>query len=99
MVNEVPLICGVGFTVTSMVAMQPSAPHVIVAVPAVIPVTTPVAAPTVATPGLLLLHGPAVVASLSVVVAPWHIVGVPNMAEGNGVTVTVANAVQPAGVV
>lgn len=70
----------------------------IVAVPAVTPVTTPPAL-TVAMAVLLLLHGQPGVASFSVVVAPWHINVVPVIATGSGVTVTTAYALQPAGVV
>ena len=49
------------------------------AVPAVIPVTTPVPEPTVATLALLLLHIPPVVRQLKVVVAPAHTDVVPEI--------------------
>ena len=48
----------------------------IVAVPTVLPVTTPVPVPTVALP-LLLLHTPPDVASVKLVVPPVQTVGVP----------------------
>lgn len=66
-------------------------------VPPATPVTIPVA-PTVATAVLLLLHPPPPVASESDVVSPAHTVLVPNIAVGNGVTVTTAVVVQPVAV-
>ena len=51
-------------------------------VPAVIPVTKPVEASTVATPNVPLDHVPPVVASASWVVEPTHKVNVPVMAAG-----------------
>ena len=54
----------------------------IVLVPAVTPVTRPVALPTVATPGLVLVHVPPPVASVSCVVAPVQTVGVPIIGTG-----------------
>lgn len=54
--------------------------------------------PTVATPGLLLLHVPPVVASLSVTAYPWQMVVVP-VIGATVVTVAVREAIQPAGVV
>ena len=67
------------------------------AVPAVMPLTTPLV-PTVATEVLLLLHVPPAVALLSVVVLPAVSVAVPVMvpADGNGLTViTLAAAAVP----
>ena len=49
-------------------------------VPAVTPLTTPVAEPTVATEGLLLDQVPPIVELASVVVAPVQIEAVPVMA-------------------
>jgi len=64
-----------------------------VAVPEVIPLTTPVAE-TVAMPVALLLHDPPVTASASVLVAPSHIDtgddGVMEVGELTTVTVVVA---------
>jgi hypothetical protein len=63
-----------------------------VAVPAEIPVTMPVGL-IVAVPELL--HVPPVVASDNEVVRPVQTLIVPEMAVGNGLTVTIAVAVQP----
>ncbi len=60
------------------------------AVPAVIPDTTPVPAPTVATAVLLLLHAPPVLVVLSVVVCPTQALVLPVMAAGSGFTVATA---------
>lgn len=56
-------------------------------VPAAIPFTSPVAEPTVAMAGLLLLHVPPGDALLKVVVKPAQILIVPAMPEGSGLTV------------
>ena len=81
---------GVVSTVTILVAEQPFTVYDIAAVPAVIPVTVPVL-PTVATPVAPLLHVPPGVGSVSDAVAPTQILTVPGlMAEGLGLTVTVA---------
>ncbi len=67
------------------------------AVPAELPVITPVVSPTVAVELLLLLQvAPAVVVD-KVVVAPIHTEAVPVMAPGSGLTVTVTAALQPLG--
>lgn len=73
----VPLIAdGAADTVTTVVLVQlPAAVNVIVAVPDVIPATTP--PDTVATLVLLLLHVPLPADELSVVVEPAHTVPVP----------------------
>jgi len=47
--------------------------------------------------GLLLLHTPDGVASVSVVTLPAHTTGMPDMVSGSGLTVTVNPAVQPVG--
>lgn len=60
------------------------------AVPAVIPDTIPVPAPTVATAVLLLLHAPPVLVVLKVVVCPTHALVLPVMAAGSGFTVATA---------
>jgi hypothetical protein len=61
------------------------------------PVTTPVAGSTVATPVALLLHVPPDDASVSVVVIPIHTVLLPPMDTGAATTVTatLAPAAQP----
>ena len=66
-------------------------------VPAVIPVTTPVPEPTIATVCALLLHVPPVEASVKLTEEPTHTVAVPVMPAGTGSTVTVVVAVQPKG--
>jgi hypothetical protein len=66
---------------------------VILALPALTPVTTPVLV-TVAIPVLLLLQVP--LPPLRAVVAAWHKSAVPVMAAGNAVTVTTVVLKQPA---
>ena len=66
----------------------------IVDVPAVVPVTMPELVPTVAIPVAPEVHVPPVVASLKVVVDPAHIVNVPVIDDGNGLTVTIFVAEQ-----
>lgn len=70
----------------------------ITVVPANIPVTTPDVAPISATEGLLLVHVPPIVALVSVVTLPWHILVLPLMGV-SGATVSVIRDTQPAGVV
>lgn len=86
---SVPLMAaGKGFTVTTVVVMQPVANvYVITAVPAAMPVTTPVDGATVATSRLPLLHVPPGMVLLSVVVAPSHTLATP-VDEGVGFTVS-----------
>jgi hypothetical protein len=88
---------GIGFTVSTAVAVQPVAVsvNVIVVVPAATPPATPEAAPIVAVAGVLLTHVPAPDASLSVTVAPGHMESVPATAAGNGFTVSTFVVVQP----
>ena len=64
--------------------------------PVAVPVTTPVP-DTEATAVLLLLHVPSGVASLKLVVRPWHTESVPNIAPGSGFTVTIAVMIQLVG--
>ena len=71
----------------------------IVVVPGDIPDTTPKAGSIVATVELLLLHVPPAVVLFSVVVFPVHMVVVPVMAPGNGVTVIVKVEIQAPAVV
>ena len=60
-----------------------------VQVPAAIPETIPVDAPTVAIAGLLLLHVPPLAESVNVVEEPMHVCGVPPMPDNVPETVTV----------
>jgi hypothetical protein len=93
---RLPVIAaGVGVTVTTLVVVQPPTDAaVIVAVPGVIPVTTPVP-DTVAMAVLELLQATGLVVVLRVVVLPTHTVAVPVIAVGTGVTVTTAVVTQP----
>jgi hypothetical protein len=88
---------GDGLTVTVVAATQPvpDKVNVIVAVPAVSPLTRPVVKPTAATVVLLLLHVPVPEPSLNVVVAPIHTDLTPLIADGSGLTVTVAVTLHP----
>jgi hypothetical protein len=63
------------------------------------PITAPVDASIVATDVLPLVHTPPVVAFVSVVVKPSHIVAVPPMATGDAFTVRPAVVLQPPGIV
>jgi hypothetical protein len=67
-----------------------------VAVPAVTPVTTPVAAFTLALAALLLVQVPPVVAVARVVLLPMQAVGVPVIVAGFTFIVTVLVVVHPA---
>lgn len=69
-----------------------------VVTPVARPVTTP-ADVTVAIPVLALLHVPPVVASVSVVEEPLQVVGLPDIAAGNGLTLTFAVLIHPLGAV
>ncbi len=99
----VPLMAdGSGFMVTVVVAIQfKGEVYMAIALPADIPVNTPVAALIVAMAVLLLVQVPPDVASLSVVMAPLHIDILPVMAAGSGFTVavTVVDVAQPADVI
>ena len=89
---------GEGLTVSVVVALQPVASaYVIVVVPPTPPtvVIVPVAEPMVATPVLLLLHvPPPPVASVNVTLPPKHNVVAPEIATGDGLTVTTTLVVQ-----
>ena len=97
--TDEPLIpAGWGFTVTRAVAIQPTpAVNVIIAVPAIIPVTTPEETPTVAIYALPLDHEPGLL--LSVVEFPAHIERVPVTGAGAGLIETVTVREQPVGIV
>ena len=91
-----PIAAGLAFTVTVATARQPVLNvYVIIVVPAVRPVTTPVETPIVATPVLPLVHVPPLVASVRVVVAPTQALSVPPMAAGLAFTVTTVVTRQP----
>lgn len=62
--------------------------------PAAVPVTMP-AGLTDAVVGAALVHVPPVVASVSVVVPPAHILALPAIAAGDEVTLTALDTVQP----
>jgi hypothetical protein len=84
----VPLIAVAGSTVTIAVAIQPpKVVYDISEVPPVIPVTTPLTEPTVATAGVWLTQVPPRARSLRVIVDPWHTGAEPVMAD-NEFTVT-----------
>ena len=88
---------GIGFTVTVIVLTQPEPSiYVIIVVPGATPVTVPKAS-TVALAVLLLLHVPALVTSINIVVAPTHTLVTPLIDEGNGFTVKAAVVLQPVG--
>ncbi len=59
------------------------------------PVTVPVEEPIEATPVLLLLHTPPLVALVNVVIKPTHTFVVPPIAAGFGLTVKLVTAIQP----
>ena len=65
------------------------------AVPAMLPLTTPVVEPIDAVAGALLLHRPPDVASLNTIVKPVQTLFSPAIAAGNGLTVTGCVAIQP----
>ena len=86
---------GAGFTVMGKVVVQPvGSIYVMVLVPAVRPLTTPVDEPIVATAGAELVQVP-LPASVSVSVADGHTVAEPEIAAGSGLTVTMAEAMHP----
>jgi hypothetical protein len=70
---------------------------VITEVPGATPATMPDEEPTVAIPGLALVHVPPGAPSVSVVVAPVQTVSVPPIGVGARFTVTVAVTEQPPG--
>lgn len=79
--------------------MQPAGVvYVISAVPALTPLITPVVRAADAMEGAVLLQVPPGAALVSSVALPWHMVGVPPIGD-IAFTVTVAVAMQPAGVV
>ena len=92
----VPVIGVVGFTVTMAVVVHPPAvTNVIVEVPGAIPLIMPVVSPAVATAVLPLVQVPVPATSVSVVVLPWQITSVPDIAA-IGLIVTTAVETHPA---
>ena len=86
------IIDGSGLTVTTAVALQPVVnAYVINEVPAITPVTNPVALPTLTAPAPAL-HTPPLTLSFNVVVNPAHTLSVPVITVGLGFTVMVAVA-------
>ena len=93
-----PIATGNGFTVIGLVMKQPVGNvNVMVALPAATPVTVPVPEPMVAIEVLLLVHVDVPEASASVVLPPTHTEAMPVIADGSGLTVNTAVAVQPVG--
>ena len=88
---------GFGLTVNEVVLIHPVdvRVYVIVYVPATFPVTIPVVLPTGAFTLELLLQVPPEVASVSKEILPVHTVGVPLIAAGFGLTVTIVVNIQP----
>ena len=84
------MLVGTGFTVTVVVAVQPT---VVVYVTTDVPVATlvmmPVLLPMVATPVVPLVHVPPAMVPASVVPLPAHMVMVPVSGPGTAFTVTV----------
>src|SRR3954468_20312933 len=68
------------------------------AFPGPVPVTTPVADPTVAIAVLLLVHVPPLTVLVSVIILPWHTGTFPPIAEGLGFTVICWVALHPVGI-
>jgi hypothetical protein len=95
-----PEIGAMGLTVMVLVIKQLfGAVYEMIAVPAPLPVTTPVESPMPATPGLLLAQVPPVVMSLRVMLLPLHSLAGPLMDDGSGSTVNTVVTAQPAGLV
>lgn len=94
---KVPVIdAGNAFTDTTTVLLQLlGIVYVIVAVPAVAPVTTPVVKPTLATLPMLLVHTPPSESFVREVVLPAQMVVAPVIAAGSGLTVKIAVRAQP----
>jgi hypothetical protein len=88
--DVVPVIAtGRAFTVTFFVMMQPEGTvYVIVALPADIPETMPVAELTAATAEALEDHVPPPIELLKAIVEPTHTEDDPEIAAGNELTVT-----------
>ena len=88
------IVAGRGDTVTVAKTDEQLNPkeYVMIVVPAEMPETIPVEEPIVAMVVLPLVHTPPVIASLKVTGLPAHVFSTPVIADGIGVTVTVAYA-------
>ena len=96
--NVPDMDAGKELTVTAVVVTHPVVnAYVTVVVPAVMPFTIPVPDPIEATAVLLLLHSPNGVASVRFVVEDTHTLVVPDIPDGNGLTVYKAVAIHPVG--
>jgi hypothetical protein len=96
-ITATPVFAGIpAFTVNVTFAEQLPSVYMIVVVPEVMPVTTPVTAFMVATDSSLLLHSPPVVAELKATLLPAQIVRGPVMVAGVAPVVTVIVLKQPA---
>ena len=92
------IFVGNGFTVKILVVLQPvGMEYVIFTVPEDVPVVIQPLLPIVATVALLVLHVPPGVRSVRHVDKPIQTSGVPVMATGIGLTVSVVLVVQPVG--
>jgi hypothetical protein len=91
------ILDGLGLTVTVAVAPQPLAVYVMIAVPGILPVISPVVVVNVAAVAFVLelLQVPPEVALVRVVVAPGQTVSTPVGGDGTGTTVTTRVAEQP----
>jgi hypothetical protein len=96
---EPVIAAGAALTVAIAVARQPATVYEIVAVPAAIPVITPVPDTIVATPVVLDVQAPDGVALVNVDVEPAHTVSVPLITDGAADTVTTFVTKQPNGCV
>ena len=94
----VPVIAsGAGVTVIVFVTVQPEpSEYVIIAVPALMPVTTPVVKSTL-TVVAVLVQLPPVITSLRVIVAPTHTDDGPVIPNGDGLTEITVVVRQPVG--
>jgi hypothetical protein len=94
------IAAGVGLTTKAIEVAQPVGNvNVMVNDPALTPVTIPVAAPTVANVGLLLVQVEAPDPLVSVLVLPSQTLAVPPIAAGSGLTTTGMLAKQPEAIV
>lgn len=99
-VKEPLMADGSGFTTNVVVLVHPALMwYVIVAVPAVTPVTSPVPVLTVAIAVLLLLHVPPDVACDKVDEEPTQVFVVPVIADGAPFTVAIVVTLHPPGAV
>lgn len=93
------MVVGNGFTVTVIDRLHPvgNASVITDVPPGALPVIIPVVVPIGATTGLLLLHVPPPVLSVSAMVDPTHTLVGPTITPGNGFTVTIVVVEHPVG--